>query len=360
MRLSEENELVLAAARQFATSEVMPLSLEIERSGLPAGLLAKMAGRGYLGAVVPDTLGGAGLSQTSYMLLLETLARHSPSLSFYAFLENSLVLRLLTDAGSQPGVREAMESVISGSGSGTVVLDQLISSSRAPGLRMEGSPPAVSGQAEYVLHPGASFFIAPAPGDGNQLLLIDGRGTVATSHPRLGFRGIGFARVEFSGGSARMLLPGGADGSAKAPDVLLSASREAGAIALGMAEEATARAVEYAGTRKTFGSRLEEYGPIANALSSMSAEIEVMREYLYSTADGGAREGLIAKLRLTELAVRASKLSMQVHGGNGYFEDYQIEKYYRDAMALQSLTGNRERERTELSHLLLGKGSAHI
>ena len=357
--MSEENELMLRFATEFAAAEVEPVSLEIERGGIPAELLSKMSDRGYLGAVVPEAHGGAGLSESSYLLLLETLARYSPSLSFYMYLQNSLFLRPLLDHASEPSVSETIRTVASGKESGTVVLDCAISNGTKESIVFSGKPPSVKGNARYVVNPAAEHFIVPASEGAEELILLRGGTKTAGSNARLGFRGIGFSRVEFTGsGNAVVLQPGG--GRGRITEVLLNESRGAAAIALGLAEGTTARAVQYSKTRTTFGSRLEQYQPVAFQLSSVLAELEVMREYLYSTVDAGPAAGLISKIRLTDAALRASTLSMQVHGGNGYFEAYQIEKYYRDAMALHALTGRRNADLRELSGMLIGRGSAEI
>lgn len=357
--MSDENELMLSFAREFAEAEVEPVSLEIEHDGIPSELLSKMSDRGYLGAVVPEAHGGAGLSESSYLLLLETLARYSPSLSFYTYLQNSLFLRPLLDYASESSVGKIIRAVASGKESGTLVLDCAISNASKQSVIFSVKQPAVSGSARYVVNPAATHFIVPATVGEEELLLLTGGWKEAGENARLGFRGIGFSQIEFTGqGSAVVLQPNGGPG--KVGEILIRESRGAAAIALGLAEGTVARAVEYSKARTTFGSRLERYEPVAFQLSSILSELEVMREYLYSTVDSGRAAGMISKIRLIDTALRASTLSMQVHGGNGYFEAYQIEKYYRDAMALNALTGRRNAELRELSRLLIGEGSAEI
>ncbi len=357
MKLTEENELILSLAREFASKEVKEHSLEIERNGIPQTLLSKMAGSGFLAATLPEKLGGAGLDSLSYLLLLETLAMHSPSLSFYTYLQNSLVLGSLAACGEEDAA-ERMLAIASGAASGTVVADDLISNRGMNSLLFNSALHQLAGRAEFVVHPAASVHVV-STGDGT-VLMVSGGISQAGGRRRLGFRGLGFAQVEYSstGGDVVRLCDGQANNPVAA--AMKRSSAAVAAVALGIAEGTIAKAVDYSKTRKTFGSRLEEYKPVAYSISAMQAEIEVLREYLYSNAASAGREGLIAKLLITDAAVRASKLSMQVHGGNGYFEEYQIEKYYRDAMALESLAGNRNAELTELAHHMLGNGSASI
>lgn len=360
MKLTDENELVLSFAQDFVQGDLSRAALEVEREGIPHALLGKMAERGYLSALIPEKLGGAALDSTSYMLLLETLAKHSPSVAFYALLQNSFVLGALSRfSGSE--VEERVKSVASGKGSGAVVMDHLLSNranSRVPLREADGG---VEGVAEYVLNPGASFFLSPLARDGgDSFALIAGGGKILRDKERLGFRGIGFSALQFEQGKSRATLLAEASGDSILNETLLDASGAVAAVALGISEGAIDRAAEYAHERKAFTHNLSEYQPVAYSLTSMKGQIEILREYLYSVAGKGRREGLIAKINLTDAAISASRISMQIHGGNGYFQEYQVEKYYRDAMTLQALTGNRNRELQALAQLTLGEGSAKI
>lgn len=361
MKLTEENRLLLGAAREFAEREVRGISVEIERGGIPPHVLGKMAEMGFLGATAPEQMGGASLDATSYLLLLETLARYSPSLAFYTYMQNTLVVGSLLHFQDNEAARESVSEIASGKRSGTVVLDELVSNTVGNSISIGEGGNAVSGTAEFVIHPGASFILlSHADAQGSSLFRLNGGVRQTGENRKLGFRGLGFGKVTFSASVEESLLIGRKSGQGAISLAAAGGSRAVAAIALGIAEETTERAVAYSRSRRTFGSRLEEYRPVAYSLSSMMAETDVLREYLYSSADMGEKEGLVAKLLVTDAAVRASKLSMQVHGGNGYFEEYQIEKYYRDAMSLEALTGNRNSEMVSLSHHMLGSGSASI
>ncbi len=361
MKLTEENQLLLSAAREFAEREVRGIAVDIERSGIPQQVLGKMAEMGFLGATAPDRFGGASLGTTSYLLLLETLSRYSPSLAFYTYLQNTLVIGSLIHFQDSEAAGESIRDVSSGKRSGTVVLDELVSNTEVSNVSIADGDRAVSGSAGFVMHPDASFLLlSHADAEGSSLFQLNGGVKQTAENRRLGFRGLGFGRVSFASSKEESVLLGRKSGQSVISLAASAGSMAVAAIALGIAEETVDRAAAYSKTRKTFGSRLEEYRPVAYSLSSMMAETEVLREYIYSSADGGEKEGLVAKLLMTDAAVRASKLSMQVHGGNGYFEEYQIEKYYRDAMALEALTGNRNSDLGSLARQMLGSGSASI
>ncbi len=360
MNLSEENRLILSMAREFAEKYVEPAAVEIEKSGIPGELLDRMSEMGYLSAALPEELGGAGVEKSSYLLILETIAKHSPSLSFYTYLQNSLVLGALSLHHVTDAAGAAIKSIASGRKSGTVILDSVLSARGASSLELleEGS---VAGSAEYVLNPGADYVVAAADTkDGSALCLLDGGAWPSVHGHSLGFRGIGFGSLVIGSARANTHVIASTGGRQSVESALSRGNCAAAAIALGMAESTIERAVDYAKGRKTFGSRLVEYTPLAHSLSSVMAEIEICREYVYGKAAEGEKEGLVAKLHATQLAVSASKLSMQVHGGNGYFEEYRIEKFYRDAMALNAFSGNRNADRERLARMLLGDGSASI
>lgn len=359
MNLKEGSELTRSFARDFAEKEVVPYALAIERDGIPSSIMGQMADRGYLGALAPEALGGAAIDEEAYLVLLETLAGYSPSLAYFVFLQNSIVISTLLKYSMAEGVSGLIESVASGSTSGTFAADELLSNDATCPLSYDAGGNRLGGRARLVSNPAAMLHLVTADG-GKTLLAVKGGATVARDNPKLGFRGIGFAQVEYSATGKGVMVLDTSHGTSVLSDVLADASRGAAAVALGIAEGAMSKAVEYSGSRKTFNSTLASYGPVAFSISQTLSELEMLRHYLYSTVGEGRRAGLAAKVHITDAALRASRLSMQVHGGNGYFEDYQVEKYYRDAMSLQVLTGNRNSELVSLSRMVLGEGSATL
>lgn len=360
MKLTEEQELILSAVNEFSEGTIAPKALDIERNGIPEEIISSLSRNGFMGAAIPDTLGGAGLGEGSYRLILESIAKYSPSLAFFIYIQNSVAAGLMMASERKGELTSAVYDIASGRKSSGISLDTVTSRVSEVTVSVDASA-RMTGKLGRVFNPTGDFVISPALKDGKEVLFVlDGGYRTETELTRLGFRGIGFSNIAIDAlpGNFRMISEEKA--SLRLADVLFRSSGAVAAIALGMAEASIQKALDYANSRKAFNAKLIEFQPVAFSLSSMRSEIELLREYVLSDAANDELAGLKAKLMCTDLAVRASRLSLQVHGGNGYFDDYQIEKYYRDSMALQAFTGNRTEEMIRYSRRLFGNEAARL
>ncbi|MEM3851415.1 MAG: acyl-CoA dehydrogenase family protein [Methanomassiliicoccales archaeon] len=349
MKFSEQHELVLDFVDEFAEKEVAPASLEIERNGIDRQLVSKLAERGYLGAVAPEDAGGAALDETSYLLLLERLSYHSPSVAYAVFLQNSLAIKMLLSVGRKDIVRQ----IATGNALCAVDLAPILSRKNRETHLQEGH---VVGETNMYLADAGRCITVAGDAQGQKLLLCDGF-SFKDVRP-LGFRGAVYGRVRLSEETHCEVLT--LDGAEVMRRTLLEASREVAAIALGICEACSDKTKQYASERKAFGSALLTFQPIAFELSLNHARIDALKEYLYRNVAGTLKDGLAAKMLLLEAALSTARLAMQVHGGNGYFEEYQIEKYYRDAMTLSANTSAVNEDLISLSHFALGRDSARL
>ncbi|HEX9898614.1 MAG TPA: acyl-CoA dehydrogenase family protein, partial [Candidatus Methylomirabilis sp.] len=124
-----------------------------------------------------------------------------------------------------------------------------------------------------------------------------------------------------------------------------------GAQALGIAEAAFARALQYAGEREAFGRTIGEFQAIQWMLADMATRLEQARLLVYRAAwlkqqgTPHSREASIAKLFASEAATFISHRAIQIHGGYGYTEDYEVERHYRDARVTEIYEGTSEIQR---------------
>jgi alkylation response protein AidB-like acyl-CoA dehydrogenase len=132
-----------------------------------------------------------------------------------------------------------------------------------------------------------------------------------------------------------------------------------GAISLGLAVAALEAAVNYSRERKAFGQSISEFQAIQFKLANMATEIELARTMLYKAAwlkDQGRpynKEAAMSKLYATEMAERVCYDSIQIHGGNGYSRDYQVERMYRDARLMTIGEGTSEIQRLVIARHVL-------
>ncbi len=132
-----------------------------------------------------------------------------------------------------------------------------------------------------------------------------------------------------------------------------------GAISIGLAVAAMEAAVNYARERKAFGQAISEFQAIQFKLANMATEIELARTMLHKAAwikDQGRpfnKEAAIAKLYATEMAERVCYDAIQIHGGNGYSRDFQVERMYRDARLMTIGEGTSEIQRLVIARHVL-------
>jgi alkylation response protein AidB-like acyl-CoA dehydrogenase len=199
------------------------------------------------------------------------------------------------------------------------------------------------GRVDYVLNANADAIIVAANDPQNSLLLVRTGFRPVEEHPRLGLRGLGFASLAIDSTDFEKLSE---MGSRLIEVAVNDMDLEVAAVSLGIAAGALAKAVEYSKARTTFEHPLKDYQPVAFGLSLLRAEEEMIRDFAYGEHHAAAGKTM-ARVRATALARNATNQALQVHGGYGYFEDFGVEKFYRDAMALSILfsRGTKDMER---------------
>jgi hypothetical protein len=158
---------------------------------------------------------------------------------------------------------------------------------------------------------------------------------------------------------AANLLGAAGEGFVQAMKVLDGGRISIAALSLGIAEGAFAGARDYARQRKQFGKAISEFQTIQNYLADMATEIDAARLLTLRAGwlkDRGAhttKESAMAKLYASEVAVRASNLAVQIHGGYGFTKDFGAEKYFRDAKLCTIGEGTSEIQRLVIAREVL-------
>jgi butyryl-CoA dehydrogenase len=129
--------------------------------------------------------------------------------------------------------------------------------------------------------------------------------------------------------------------------------------ALGIARAALEDAVGYAVERKTFGKPIAQHQAIQFKLADMATELDAARLLTWRAAtlkDSGVRhsaESSMAKVFASEVANRAATEAIQIFGGNGYVEDFPVERHFRDAKITEIYEGTSEIQRLVIAGSLL-------
>lgn len=349
---AEEYEILRNTVKEFAEKNIENIALKIEREGLDPDTVAKMAVQGFLGARIPAEQGGAGLDQDAYLLILEELSKSSPSAAARVLLTNSLFAPLLVKSGKSP---ESLKKAASGELNPSVAFSYLLEGFKSEAVAtLDG--PIVRGRRDFVLNSDADEIITALDDEKSTLVLLKGGFQVDKELQQLGFRGLKFSNINIDSAEYEVISE---DGKKMLDKLLSSIDLEIAAIALGIASGALNKAIEYSKIRSTFQFLLKDYQPVAFALSSLKADEEILRSVIYR-GNLSDKERAMARVKAVDLAKRATKQALQTHGGYGYLEDFGVEKFYRDSMALSVMFARNIRDMQRLSELIYESKSGYL
>jgi len=339
--MAEEYQLLRSSVREFAQKNIDSIAVKIEQEGLSSETARSLASQGFMGARIPAEYGGTGLDQRGYMIVLEELARCSPSAAARVLIANSLFSPLVLASGKSMEILRDVASAKT-----NVAVDHcglLEGHSRNSGVVIEGNH--AQGRVDYLLNGGADTIIVAADDPQNALLLVRGGFGRVEVHPRLGLRGLDFSSLAIDSTNFERLSE---NGSRLIEAAINDMDLEVAAVSLGIAAGALSKAVEYSKVRNTFEHPLKDYQPVAFGLSLLRAEEEMVRDFAYKEHHTAAGK-VVARVRAVTFAKNATNQALQVHGGYGYFEDFGVEKFYRDAMAFSVLFSRTMKDMERLS-----------
>jgi alkylation response protein AidB-like acyl-CoA dehydrogenase len=368
LQLTDDEIMLRDTIRRFAEESVLPGELERDaKAEFHLDLVKKLAEMGFLGIPVPEEFGGAGMSTMCYVLTVEEIAKVSGSLALTLAAHTSLGTMPIVDFGSDEQKREFVPPLARGEHLGAFGLTEPGAGSDSGATKTtatrEGESYVISGQKAWITNAGhAGSFVVTArssPGHGTEGIsaFIVRRDTpgfaVGEPEKKLGLhssdsRPIFFDHCRIPAG--QRLGPEG-EGFKYFMRTLDRGRIVIGAMALGLAEGAFARSLQYAKERKTFGREIATHQGVAFKLADMAVQIAAARHLIYHAArrkDAGltfAREAAMAKLFDSEMAMKVTADAIQIHGGYGYLQDYPVERHYRDARITQIYEGTSEVQR---------------
>ncbi len=319
---SEITEILRTSVMEFVNKNVPSGENGLEKSGITPDLRKKLGEQGFLNLKLPAEAGGTGMDAESYIAVLEEFAKAEPSIAMEMFFLNSVAGRVLSHF--EDGI-ELLKRAGRGEISFMTAIPSEFSriSSHSTETTITSDVPIAAG--------GSSDFLLMTDQSGRTLLVKDKINVRKIQKP-LGFRAITWGGVETKNSQYEDL------GKGKLEEIFLKqVNLEITAMALGIAEGAIEKTLEYTKVRKVFNTPLKDFGPVAAAVTNMKGEIDLVKHSL----DSERREENSEVLRHAslELALNSARTSVQYHGGYGYFESFGIEKFYRDAMAMKMIFG---------------------
>jgi len=345
--MEEEYGILESTTRDFNSKYIENNSLKIENEKIDAQLVKALSDQGFFSMVYqPD--GKKSTDTGAYSIVLETLARSSPAVAVKTLLTNSF-LSIVEN-------REILNAVSSGNKSGTVTFSDVIAKAgKDSKLIMENN--RIRGKKEFVLGSDSDFIVTTV--DSGELVLLKAGFKMGKNYKRLGFRSLAFSSIEVDSSDFEIIQRNGIDALRKEYDAI---AIPVAAIAIGMSEGASEKAIDYSKVRTAFGHYLKDFQPLTFEMSSLVAQMAILRSYMIQTISSNPdiRNSLFLKLKSLRLAKDIAKTSLQIHGGYGYLEDFGIEKFYRDSMALSVLFSNEEDDMERLSTLVFGSKAGFV
>ena len=375
-QFSEIHEMIRETARKFAKERVAPGTIERdEREEFPKAIVKELAELGFMGMMVPEEWGGAGLDALSYALAVEEISKVDASVGVIMSVNNSLVCFGLNKEGSQLQKERFLRDLASGRKLGAFALSEPEAGSDASNQRTtavrDGDSYILNGvknwitngsTADIVLVMAATDKAKGAKGISTFILEKGTPGfTVGKKERKLGIRSSDTVslsltdcripaanRVGEEGGGfkfAMKTLEGGRIGIA--------------AQALGIAQACLDASTRYAKERKAFDHPIAELQAIQIKIADKATSVEAARMLVYRAAflkDSGSPfgpEAAMAKLFASKIAVQAALEAIQIHGGYGYVREYLVERYLRDAKITEIYEGTSEIQKIVIARSLL-------
>ena len=374
--LNEEQQQIKYSVREFAESEIRPNVMEWDESQhFPEELRPKLAELGLLGVLFPEQYGGAGMGYVEYATIIDELGRVDGSVGLSVAAHNSLCSNHIYQFGSEDQKQKYLVPLARGESFGAWGLTESQAGSDASGTRTNAVHSnggwKVNGSKNFITHAIAcNTLVAVAVTDkekGNKgitAFIFDKSMEGFRSDKKenkLGMRASETASVVFEDcyvpDDNRLGNEG--EGFFQAMQILDGGRISIAALSVGIAQGAYEAAVRYAKERQQFGKPIAEFQAIQFKLADMATQIEAARLLTLQAAflkDAGkktTRESSMAKLFASEVAVRVSEESVQIHGGYGYTKDYPAEKYWRDSKLCTIGEGTSEIQRMVIAKQLL-------
>ena len=379
--LTEEQQMIQQAARDFAQQECLPGVIERdEQQRFPREQIMKLADLGFMGMMVDTQYGGAGLDTISYVLAMEEISKIDASVSVCMSVNNSLVCYGLQRYGSEEQKQKYLVPLAQGKKEGELYIGAFMLSEPEAGsdatsqrttAEDKGDHYLLNGTKNWITNGGsASVYLVIAQTDaskgskGINVFIVEKNWpgvTVAAKENKLGIRGSDTHTVMFTDVKVPKENRIGEDGFGFkfAMKTLAGGRIGIASQALGIASGAYELSKAYAKTRKAFGTEIMNHQAIAFKLADMATRIEAARLLCMKAAWEKDQQldytlsSSMAKVYASETAMWTAVEAVQIHGGYGFVKEYHVERLMRDAKITQIYEGTSEVQRIVISRSIL-------
>jgi (2S)-methylsuccinyl-CoA dehydrogenase len=384
--LDEDLVMIRDQFHRYADERVKPAAHKwhLKDDLIPMEIIQELAELGVFGLSIPEEHGGLGLSKVAMCVVTEELSRGYIGVGSLGT-RTEIAGELIISTGTDDQKERILPGIISGEIIPTAVFTEPGTGSDLGSLKTravkDGDTYRVTGNKTWITHAaradimtllvrtnpdekgyrGLSMFLAEKP-RGTDEDPFPAKGMSGGEIPVLGYRGMKEYELGFDGFKveARNLL-GGEEGNGfkQLMATFESARIQTGARAVGVAQAALELGLNYAKERQQFGGPLVQFPRVGNKLAWMAVETMVARQLCWFSArekDAGRRcdlEAGMAKLLGARVAWSNADNALQIHGGNGYAEEYEISRVLCDARILNIFEGAAEIQAQVIARRLL-------
>lgn len=368
--------MIKETARKFAEEELAPsASLRDEKEEFPYEAVKKLRELGFMGMMVPEKYGGAGLDEISYVLALEEIAKVDASCCVIMSVNNSLVCWGINEYGTEEQKQKYLFPLAQGKMLGAFALSEPGAGSDAANQKttavLDGDYYILNGTKNFITNgANADIVLVMAATDkskgahGVSTFIVEKSTpgfTVAKKEKKLGIRSSDTVSLAFQDCRVPKSNRIGEEGFGfKFAMRTLDGGRIGiAAQAVGIAQASLEASIRYSKQRKAFDHYLADLQAIQFKIADMVTNIEAA-QYLTIKAAALKHAGepyshaaAMAKLFTSKVAVQAALEAIQIHGGYGYIKDFPVERFLRDAKITEIYEGTSEVQRIVIARELL-------
>eukprot|EP00347_Sterkiella_histriomuscorum_P016957 403351206 len=354
LQLDEIRSGLRETAEKFSTDEIDPVAAEMDKTDVfPSHLWKKMGDLGLLGITVEEEFGGAGLGYYEHCLVVEEISKASGSVGLSYLAHSNLCVNQIRLNGSEAQKKKYLPKLISGEHVGALAMSEPNSGSDVTSMKLRAEKKG----DRYILN-GSKMWITNGPSA--DVIVV-----YAKTSPELGHKGISTFIIEkgFKGFSVAQKLDkfgmrGSETGELVFEDCEVPAENLVGGLnngvyvlmkgldyerlilsagPVGLMQKAMDLSTSYVNERKQFGQKIGEFQIVQAKMADMYAKLQASRAYLYQSAvlfDAGIKSNLDSAavfLHNSKAGVEVTLDCMQLHGGNGYINEYPCGRLVRDA-----------------------------
>ncbi len=375
--ITQEQKMLVETAGDFAKNEFAPVAQELDRKEeYPMDIWKKASELGLIGAWIPEEYGGAGVGFFGNALITEQFAKIDLGISL--IVAGTFGCEAIYWGGTEEQKKKYLPLVAQGKAISAGAFTEPDAGTDVAGARTravkDGNDYVINGSKMFITNGNVcKFMIALAITNPenekkyskHSLIIVESDRpgvTINKIHGKMGVRASNTSDISFEDVRVpRENLVGAKEGLGfyQAMQFFDTTRIMVSAQGVGLAQGALDKSIEYVKERKAFGAPIASFQITQQKIAEMAIRIEAARNLVYKSAhylDKGEVDPIlnaITKYYAGETAVFCANYAVELHGGYGYIDEYDVQRYYRDAKILQIYEGTKEAEVLTIARRLL-------